>query len=191
VCINQADNHEKNEQVAMMAKIYREARRVLAWIGTTDDKSIRALYHFKRITDSASKYGVDTEIDHLVLMDYNGFDVALITGASSEDLQRSFSRVPQQVACIGINPTRCTPVQEILRGSDSEIETLLKSADASDPHVILERSWFSRIWIVQEVISAKLLIIHCGREILDWKYFAAACFLLLLAQDRTKYVLDC
>jgi hypothetical protein len=118
-CVHQSGGQPRKERAGCHdGKDKSRSEKGSRLVGTADDKSIRALYHFKRIADSASKYAVDTEIDHLVLVDYSSFDVALITGASSEDLQRSFSRVPQQVACIGINPTRCTPVQEILRGSD-------------------------------------------------------------------------
>lgn len=33
LCINQKDIHEQNEQVRMMGSIYRQARRVIIWIG--------------------------------------------------------------------------------------------------------------------------------------------------------------
>ena len=40
VCINQCDHVEKAHQVAQMAKIYRKAARVLAWLGESSDAAL-------------------------------------------------------------------------------------------------------------------------------------------------------
>ncbi|KAL9014471.1 MAG: hypothetical protein Q9180_008946, partial [Flavoplaca navasiana] len=40
VCIHQSDSTEKAQQVALMARIYRKAFRVLAWLGKDDGKII-------------------------------------------------------------------------------------------------------------------------------------------------------
>ncbi|PSN60768.1 heterokaryon incompatibility protein [Corynespora cassiicola Philippines] len=39
ICINQADPTEKAKQVAMMAKIYKSAARVLVWLGPADENT--------------------------------------------------------------------------------------------------------------------------------------------------------
>ncbi len=43
ICINQADNQEKAQQIAMMQNIYRNAMFVLVWLGETTDQSHQAL----------------------------------------------------------------------------------------------------------------------------------------------------
>ena len=43
VCINQADDEEKAQQIQFMAKIYAKASRVIVWLGETADNSDRAL----------------------------------------------------------------------------------------------------------------------------------------------------
>jgi len=43
ICINQADNDEKSVQVRRMARIYRSAYRVVAWLGPQRDRSNLAL----------------------------------------------------------------------------------------------------------------------------------------------------
>jgi hypothetical protein len=40
VCINQADDEEKSWQVRMMGDVYRNADRVLIWLGLAEDGSI-------------------------------------------------------------------------------------------------------------------------------------------------------
>ncbi|KAI0104931.1 HET-domain-containing protein [Hypoxylon sp. NC0597] len=43
LCINQADDMEKGPQVAMMGKIYKLARRVVAWLGPEENDSGHAM----------------------------------------------------------------------------------------------------------------------------------------------------
>ncbi|KAH8602371.1 heterokaryon incompatibility protein-domain-containing protein [Bisporella sp. PMI_857] len=43
ICINQRDSHERSQQVLMMGSIYKQANRVVAWIGPSEDDSTYAL----------------------------------------------------------------------------------------------------------------------------------------------------
>lgn len=49
ICINQKDVQEKSQQVAMMARIYQKARRVLIWLGESCEKSQRAMEGYRFI----------------------------------------------------------------------------------------------------------------------------------------------
>lgn len=40
---------------------------------------------------------------------------------------------------------------------------------------IFQRSWWKRIWIVQEVVAARELVIMCGTDILPWAFVRRAC----------------
>ncbi|RYP35690.1 hypothetical protein DL767_003711 [Monosporascus sp. MG133] len=54
---------------------------------------------------------------------------------------------------------------------------------------LLQRSWFSRIWIVQEAVLAAELTIGCGGETIPWEVFHAAvsfCFMQELWDRETK-----
>ncbi|KAI0533773.1 heterokaryon incompatibility protein-domain-containing protein [Xylaria digitata] len=55
VCINQADDAEKSDQVQMMSRIYKSAALVAAWLGPESDdshKAIKQLQDFKELTFS-------------------------------------------------------------------------------------------------------------------------------------------
>ncbi|KAF2197354.1 hypothetical protein GQ43DRAFT_403245, partial [Delitschia confertaspora ATCC 74209] len=39
LCINQSDNEEKSWQVELMANIYKDASKVIAWLGPADESS--------------------------------------------------------------------------------------------------------------------------------------------------------
>ena len=44
---------------------------------------------------------------------------------------------------------------------------------------LYQRSWFTRIWVVQELALAKSAVVHCGRQSVPWSYFSysAPCIL--------------
>lgn len=52
ICLNQADDEEKSIQVGLMADIYRQARRVLIWLGdASPDNEVQLVFTFlKRLT---------------------------------------------------------------------------------------------------------------------------------------------
>jgi hypothetical protein len=43
ICIDQANEKEKEDQLSLMAEIYAKARRVVVWLGEAEDDSERAL----------------------------------------------------------------------------------------------------------------------------------------------------
>ncbi|KAK3634539.1 hypothetical protein LTR56_015268 [Elasticomyces elasticus] len=54
ICINQEDIPERNHQVSMMGSLYRQATKVIAWLGTTGDDSDLALefiIHWARFSE--------------------------------------------------------------------------------------------------------------------------------------------
>jgi hypothetical protein len=48
VCINQLDTTERNLQVALMGRIYKQTKRLLAWLVPGDDK-VKAIFAFIRV----------------------------------------------------------------------------------------------------------------------------------------------
>ncbi|KAI1392149.1 HET-domain-containing protein [Hypoxylon trugodes] len=66
VCINQADEQERNSQVALMGLIYRRAEQVLIWLGQEADGSRKAM----KLIDSISDIGVEeSDIEASLLND--------------------------------------------------------------------------------------------------------------------------
>lgn len=78
VCINQSDNREKSWQVQMMAEVYRDADRVLIWLGEEAYNSavlkdfIPLLSHAKILYDSAGENRIYWDID---LMDRKAYTI--------------------------------------------------------------------------------------------------------------------
>ena len=51
---------------------------------------------------------------------------------------------------------------------------------------LLERQWFSRRWIIQEIVFARKATLHCGLDELNWSQFATAIELLLEAETASQ-----
>jgi len=68
-------------------------------------------------------------------------------------------------------------------------DTLCDSQDASKKWValldLMQRPWFSRRWVVQELALAKNPIIYCGRDRISWKKFAVAVELFVEVETAT------
>ena len=56
VCINQRDNVEKGQQVAMMGQIYQQADTVLCWLGQLSTHRLWALRFLQKLSEEARLY---------------------------------------------------------------------------------------------------------------------------------------
>lgn len=137
VCINQSDLNEKAEQVSLMGQIYGKAEQVYAWLGESD-----------------------CEVDHIVevLRQFRDFKSC---GKSPEHMdaaerlsfyRESFVRIYQ--ARIGLLP----------ESSDLDDESLHEEFNLLRPFFTIP--YWSRVWIVQELILAKTVILCYGQRIL-------------------------
>jgi hypothetical protein len=61
VCINQADIPERNAQVALMSRLYTDARDVLVWLGYEDTNAAAALQAMSRLSFSMERVVVRIE----------------------------------------------------------------------------------------------------------------------------------
>ncbi|KAK0738840.1 heterokaryon incompatibility protein-domain-containing protein [Schizothecium vesticola] len=128
ICINQADIPERNSQVQLMGRIYRQARSVHAWLGSYDD-SVQALL----------------EVQECLL------DV-------------DFSKGPSYQAVRILEPDSYK-ANRIPYISQQQWFRL---------YAFLNRSWFRRSWIVQEIGFAKRINFVCG--LVTFNYLAMSAF---------------
>lgn len=64
VCINQTDNVEKAQQVAIMADIYSHAKSVLVWIAPTSIAMVTAMNHMSQLSSKGKSLGLSDEVGH-------------------------------------------------------------------------------------------------------------------------------
>ncbi len=106
ICINQANAIEKGAQVVRMGQIFRDAERVVVWLGEEDSNTSKATAFARRT--------LDIEVFESLLQD------------------------PQY---------------------HEERLAILK---------LLQRPWFKRRWVIQEVALARDVTVFCGRHIVSW-----------------------
>jgi hypothetical protein len=137
VCINQADNVEKGQQVQLMGAIYRSAERVLVWLGKSD--CVAAVQELNLIGRNCHIYGFDKIFP---------FPTKIHDHSAAENLER-----------------------------------LIESCDGEAILEYLDREWFERVWIVQEFILAKDLVVVSGNSEISYDLFSKAmCVLKLLGR---------
>jgi hypothetical protein len=112
LCINQADDVERSQQIPMMGKIYHYARSVIIWLGEEAEGSALALDFIPRITDLA-------QFDHII---------------KDQSLTHQWYALSR----------------------------------------LMNRSWFTRRWVVQELAFARDAKLYCGDGEVDWASFADA-----------------
>ncbi|RYO79649.1 hypothetical protein DL764_010003 [Monosporascus ibericus] len=112
ICINQSDVAERNAQVTQMARIYRQARRVVVWLGPEDDFFAPAFQLMEQFRPSHD-----------------------------------------------IGTPNIPPVW---------------SSAWFNLFAVFERSWFSRAWVVQEVIVAQELVMQVGTFVFAWETILSA-----------------
>ncbi|GAW16555.1 hypothetical protein ANO14919_059860 [Xylariales sp. No.14919] len=148
ICINQGtqDTSERNHQVQQMAEIYREARRVLVWLGPpTPEMNIAMVSLIERQT-------LHTGMKRKA--------IELRASGIWEGIQSNEGRDPDNPICLGIRQ-------------------------------ILDRPWFRRIWILQEVGNARAALIHCGKKAVSSAIFSSAPSLFNVEVDsHCRAVLD-
>ncbi|KAK4220765.1 heterokaryon incompatibility protein-domain-containing protein [Podospora fimiseda] len=147
ICINQAEPHEKEVQVALMADVYRSATRVLADLGEEAEDSHLALEAIDRYWRAGLKRGIDGR----------AFGRKLTAEESARFLNLPLETQDQ--------------VQEEEKQAPPEPEEVkVRQAFIA----FYERPWFTRIWVVQEFVLAREVEIYCGITKLQWQPLFAA-----------------
>jgi hypothetical protein len=229
ICIDQANNAEKNTQIPLMGAIYRTATRGLIWLGEAADDSALAMALARKLSKIMSgdleedgsrallfrdaPLGMPSRLkdwfDELIDDDS---DIYESTSSDSDDdddgkggLGAGVAAIPGVVgnvmavaanSFVGIfapdDPEREGDSHSSASDSDeSSVFGTNRLADVYLPthghrawkalRALINRPWFSRIWIIQEVALSRRAVVMCGRDELPWKVVKAAADALLSA----------
>lgn len=136
ICINQNLDSEKSQHVQMMGDIYRQARRVIVWLGEGSPDIGRIFAHlslFGKLEKIAS-YAVKK-----VLQRQLALRIDKIQRLSDEEI----CKLPRVGLFVQI------PQDRILKD-------------------VFSRTWFERMWTLQEVVLATECVVQCGSATLCW-----------------------
>jgi hypothetical protein len=143
VCIDQDDDIEKGQQVALMSDIYKQATRVLIWLGEDTEDTREAILLMKVLAVTAIAFGVQK-------------------GTDSD---------------IWAEPT--------VREKEEHINQVVELASRKALDDFYGRDWFTRLWILEEVVLASSVLFCCGSHELDWRSFVMATALLEASSKTT------
>ncbi|KAL8836986.1 MAG: hypothetical protein Q9176_005987 [Flavoplaca citrina] len=148
VCIHQSDSTEKAQQVALMARIYRKAFRVLAWLGKDDGKIINIPTILK------------------------------------------FSQMAKQLGLKSPAPENKAVIQKWFYGDPEKViwlEAAIHELGEANFPKTYESAWFTRMWIVQEALLAKHLLLRLGPYELDWNDFERVMIFIKAADAALQF----
>lgn len=151
LCINQFNMPEKNHQVPLMRHIYGRSSRVLMWLGNASADSDLAL-DFLREWAAAIRGAVD-ELRSADVAIYPNADSVVNGGWMSDPEERAkaiasaksiFAQFPAPFATLAFDDESWAAVD-----------------------ALFERSYWTRIWILQEAVLANVATVICGDKTLD------------------------
>ncbi|KAH8794329.1 heterokaryon incompatibility protein-domain-containing protein, partial [Hyaloscypha sp. PMI_1271] len=144
ICINQKDNKERGHQVGVMWNVYSEATEVLVWLGESST-SVNGWPSLNRGSISVSDLSLDYL--HQMVIDMRRIQSSGQDPKSSLLYQELQSQIYESVIS-GLFTDLC-------RGFDD----------------IIQRRWWSRVWVVQEVALAKSATLICSNRAVKYGDF--------------------
>lgn len=126
ICINQGNENEKGHQVQQMGEIYKQADRVLFYLGE-------------------GNLEVDTFMDALNMMGKLSLDYPCRRWTTDDE---------------GWDIVWTSAVHAVM-GDPSPRQTAMLQQGYWD---LLKRSWFTRVWILQEAANARAGLVLCGSK---------------------------
>jgi hypothetical protein len=148
ICINQKDVEEKNCQVPLMETIYSNARIMFAWIGVDDEVTRNGIESVELVGHEISKLSYYPKASNLanigiMLLDMEHEDFKKL---STKDLQLKWSYIYTSLA--HTNAASPCPFQHI--------------------HMLWSLPYWRRLWILQEIILARSVILLSGAKTTNW-----------------------
>ncbi|KAK3362428.1 heterokaryon incompatibility protein-domain-containing protein [Lasiosphaeria hispida] len=149
ICIDQQNISEKNVQVPLMDEIYRRAKRTVMHLGEYPDAGLA----FSLVRDLLPRHRlIDSTVGN-----------------------------PEFEAFVGWATDKQVVTEQQIR---QEALGYLRGLAVHDPRwlclaQIMRHDYFSRVWILQEVVFASKCHVRCGGSWLDWKDFSQAMALIV------------
>jgi hypothetical protein len=152
LCINQSDTKEKCWQVALICNIYRQAQKVIAWLGPADDSSNAVMDYLNELGQRADACGLAM-----------GPEICLRLWLALASNSPAIQEIPGIVAS----------AQGLLHSIDGwhSGDNLLPMAGLKR---LLHRPWWGRVWVLQEVALSHHAEFVCGTKTISRRGFSAA-----------------
>ncbi|KAI0594636.1 heterokaryon incompatibility protein-domain-containing protein [Biscogniauxia sp. FL1348] len=127
--------------------------------------------------EADSYYDKDLWID-AICVDQENHDERCQQISMMDDIYRSAERV---VIWLGVADKFTQPASNLIRGFDDLAKEGLPDIEIENDALehwfsvvsLFARTWFTRAWVVQEILLARDTVVFCGRYVLQWKDMVA------------------
>ncbi len=159
LCINQEDHEEKKYLVNRMCNIYKNATVTFAWLGDERDDSDIAIVELSRL----GKHFADL---------YANYKTAAADGMV-HTTKLSAPEIEEEMR------------KKYTAGDWKQAESLDRLIDSFGPcRALLSRSYWRRIWIIQEVTVSSRVEVICGNFRMDFNHLRGAIILMSIFLQR-------
>jgi hypothetical protein len=185
-CIDQHNNQERGHQVHLMAEIYSRASNVIFWLGSATEETNFLMASLERLQHASMD---------LVSNNWTATDErwTFLWKQLATSLQRNKHTRDH-------GGTRWTffweQIDQSLRDKDPDREYYLRTTrthsflEELNNHLhaalkdVFSRSWWKRVWILQEVAKAKAAVIAIGQMSIPARIFSLAPFIFKFNPDQ-------
>ena len=143
ICINQENKREKTEQVRLMEYVYQTASFVFSWLGPRGDDSDMAMDFLRSL--SSHVWEPVRPVSHLSLQHK-------LAASTEYDVRLQDDDAPAQMYD-----------HRSLRFNSPNSGTVTSALSK-----LFHRRYWTRIWIVQEVVLARKIWVMCGSKRVKW-----------------------
>lgn len=148
VCINQENIAERNAQVRIMSDVHATATTTTIWLGEEDEYLVRAFNWLTRFR------GVLESIEYLRPM-FNSVERHL--SWDTDDVRTLVSQLASN------NHQMVREIFHTAFGDHASLDTVFR-----DIWMMLNREWFTRKWVLQEVCKSSKLNLVAGHQSIPW-----------------------
>lgn len=159
ISIDQNNDEERVHQVQRMRDIYSTAETVTIWLGADNEGEDDGIYFSQDTWGFSSLERGSRETTNLT---FRTFQLLGAHQRDNECVKSSDRLLGLNVRLVGrsFEGDTCDPVQAL--------ETNAARVWASVRR-IMQRPWFERLWVIQEVQSARIAIVRCGCSVISWE----------------------
>lgn len=164
ICIDQYSNTEKSDQVAMMGEIYRKAERVDVCVGPDADRST---FYLQLAQQHSSHTGEVLRQSHQSGRLRNILEKMEKRGQVNAGIADHESLIAMDLFPRSLRPHVLSELGTMIFFDKIPRGDLQPLADAA--HEFSGRTYFSRLWIIQELLLSRKAKVRCGFSSIDFQ----------------------
>jgi Heterokaryon incompatibility protein (HET) len=163
--INQCDDREKSKQVPLMRQIYENATRVIGWLGERRQNSDAVMDLLKTMAGEIRRdLATEHQVDNSPISSSSEDSDSDREGGQYFHTQRVTIRDAEKDISHFLDALKPTRMPELCILEENGGNRIWESITA-----LLQREYWSRAWIYQEIVVAQDLVLHCGDKSLQWE----------------------